>query len=359
MKPNMDAKNLLANQPDLLSGKTLDELTDEICLLSAHIQAATCRLLLLIAEMDRREGYGELGFLSCAHWLSHFTGEQMSTAREKVRVARKLVEFPRIVDAFSSGRLSFSKVRAITRIVTPENEETLLEQGLAQRQGKARPSTYQVLVHVDETVLAGADKDPGAEGICEVEGGVGVSAETSRRLSCDAPVLEVPDVTGACCDGHQGKGCKLDLGQSRRRPSAALERAVRGRDRGACQFPGCESRGYLQIHHIKHWAVGGATSLDNLTILCGAHHRAVHEGGFTVRRGEDGALRFFNPDGVRLLNSPMHVVLPDDPVQALLAQGEALELEISERTGVQSWDGFDRVDYGEAVDCLMMLRSSA
>jgi hypothetical protein len=283
----------------------------------------------------------------------------MSTAREKVRVARKLVECPLIVEAFSKGLLSFSKVRAITRIVTPENEAVLLEQGLdatasqlervvrayrravpaeeelsrrqqdtrylsyhhdddnmlvlqgrlppevgavlikalqvaaedaaddsaepsqrlcdalgevagaaldrglAERAGKARPDTYQVLVHVDEAVL----QNPDADGISEVEGGVGVSAETSRRLSCNAPVLLVVDQKQAFCDGHQGTGCKLDLGQRRRRPSAALE-------------------------------------------------------------------------------------------QALLESNKARGLEINEETGIQTWDGFEKANYGEAVDCLLMLRSS-
>jgi len=105
-------------------------LGDNIAVLSAHIQAATCRLLLLIEEMDRREAWADLGFISCAHWLAWRTNEKPGTAREKVRVARKLVDCPLVQEAFSQGRLSYSKVRAITRIVTPENERTLLEWAL-------------------------------------------------------------------------------------------------------------------------------------------------------------------------------------------------------------------------------------
>ena len=112
---------------DLCSQST-DELAREIGFLVAHIQAATCRLLELIAEMDRRDGWAKYwGFKSCAHWLSWFTGDSLATAREKVRVARKLVECPLVQQAFADGRISYSKVRAITRIVTPENEQTLLD----------------------------------------------------------------------------------------------------------------------------------------------------------------------------------------------------------------------------------------
>ena len=118
-----------ANTPDL-SHKDTEDLALEIASLAAHIQAATCRLLLLIAEMDRREGYGDLHFVSCAHWLSWRTGDGLSTAREKVRVARKLTECPQLQQAFAGGQISYSKVRAITRIVTPDNEQTLLEYAL-------------------------------------------------------------------------------------------------------------------------------------------------------------------------------------------------------------------------------------
>ena len=113
-----------------LSVQSIDDLAGEITLLSAHIQAATCRLLVLIAEMDRREGYGDLHFASCAHWLSFCTGESLPTAREKVRVARKVVDCPLILQAFSKGQISYSKVRAVTRVVTPENEQVLLDLSL-------------------------------------------------------------------------------------------------------------------------------------------------------------------------------------------------------------------------------------
>ena len=103
----MSAPETGANAPDLPL-KPTDDLADEIALLAAHIQAATCRLLVLIAEMDRREGYANLGFKSCAHWLSWRTGDCLPTAREKVRVARKLVQHPLVRETFAEGRISYS-----------------------------------------------------------------------------------------------------------------------------------------------------------------------------------------------------------------------------------------------------------
>ena len=76
----------------------------------------------------------------------------------------------------------------------------------------------------------------------------------------------------------------------------AVRRALLSRDRG-CRFPGCPATHRLHGHHVKHWANGGETSLDNLILLCPTHHRLVHEGGFDVRRLDDGAFRFTNQGG--------------------------------------------------------------
>jgi hypothetical protein len=75
-----------------------------------------------------------------------------------------------------------------------------------------------------------------------------------------------------------------------------LKRAVFARDRG-CTFPGCERKRYLDAHHLEHWAHGGETRLENLTLLCTHHHRLLHEGGFAVERAEDGSLTFMCADG--------------------------------------------------------------
>src|SRR5690348_7871442 len=105
------------------------ELGDEISRLAGHITAATCRWLLLVGEFDQREGWAEDGIASCAYWLSWRCGIAPGTAREQVRVARRLPSLPQITERFATGELSYAKVRAVTRIATPGTEAQLI--GLA------------------------------------------------------------------------------------------------------------------------------------------------------------------------------------------------------------------------------------
>lgn len=102
-------------------------LADEITTLAAHINAATCRWLELVAEFDRREAWAEWGMRSCAHWLSWRCALAPGPAREHVRVARRLEDLPQIRAAFGRGELSYSKVRALTRVENVEHERALLE----------------------------------------------------------------------------------------------------------------------------------------------------------------------------------------------------------------------------------------
>ncbi len=104
-----------------------EHLEHEITALAAHIYAATCRWLLLIAEFDRRECHLSWGFHSTTSWLAWTCGLTPRAAREHVRVAHDLKELPLIRESFASGELSFSKVRALTRVAVPETEAELLE----------------------------------------------------------------------------------------------------------------------------------------------------------------------------------------------------------------------------------------
>ena len=106
--------------------RRLGDIEDEITELAAHIHAATFRLLELIREFDQREGWGGPGLKSCAHWLNWKCGIGLGAAREKVRVAHALKDLPQISADFRQGRISFSKVRAMTRVATSENEDYLL-----------------------------------------------------------------------------------------------------------------------------------------------------------------------------------------------------------------------------------------
>src|SRR5947209_13650328 len=110
--------------------RDLDRLGDEIAELSAHLDAATARLLDLIREFDACGGWGN-GFRSCAEWLSWRVGLDLGAARERVRVARALETLPLLAGALARGELSYAKVRALTRVATPETEERLLAVGRA------------------------------------------------------------------------------------------------------------------------------------------------------------------------------------------------------------------------------------
>src|SRR3989441_154097 len=287
---NLSTRNVVPTPAHIVE---LERLGDEIAKLSAHLDAATARLLDLIREFDARGGWGN-GFASCAAWLTWRIGLDPGAARERVRVARALGSLPRLAQALAHGELSYSKGRALTRGAAPETEERLLEGGpagtaddpptLGQQQADALAlivetalhhgidpgapgERYQVVVHVDAQVLADAD----APGQSVLEAGTRVSAETSQRLACDASRVVMR---------HDPAGRVTDVGARTRTIPPALRRALQHRDRG-CRFPGCRLP-FGQGHHIRHWANGGPTTLANLAMLCRRHHRAVHEEGYQV-----------------------------------------------------------------------------
>jgi hypothetical protein len=413
----------------------LERLGDEIAELSAQLDAATARLLELLREFDTRGGWN--GARSCAEWLSWRVGLDLGAARERVRVARALGGLPRIAAALARGELSYSKVRALTRVATPETEARLVEVGRAgtaahvekivrgwrrvdrhieHQEAEARhhgrslqvyadddgmvvvrgrlepevgavlvraleaaraalavrtptewpePPTsgqlradalgllaetalqhgldpgpgqerYQVVVHVDAPVLA----DSAQPGQSVLEDGEHVSAETSRRLACDATRVGLR---------HAADGSVLDVGRRTRTIPPALRRALEARDRG-CRFPGCGRR-YAQGHHLHHWANGGPTRLDNLALLCRRHHRAVHEEGYQVVRASDGTLHFSTPRGWPIPEVPAPAAVPRDPMQVLVAANRAHGLAIDARTSLPSWCG-ERLDLGWAIGVL-------
>jgi hypothetical protein len=112
------------------SGSPLPELAAAITAGAVRLAAATAAWLRLIAEFDDRGGWHGVGIKSCAHWLAWQCGLSPGAAREHVRVARSLQSLPRIEAAFTAGRLSYSKVRALTRVAEPDSEASLLELAL-------------------------------------------------------------------------------------------------------------------------------------------------------------------------------------------------------------------------------------
>lgn len=110
---------------------TVEELGEEIATLSVHLDAARHRLLECIRQFDESRGWGAQGAVSCAHWLAWRIGLDLGTAREKVRVANALGQLPKIDEALRVGKLSYAKVRALTRVATAANEAKLLDLALA------------------------------------------------------------------------------------------------------------------------------------------------------------------------------------------------------------------------------------
>lgn len=148
-----------------------------------------------------------------------------------------------------------------------------------------------VAVVIDWETLTGAR--PG--GIAEYLDGPLISAETAKRLACDANVCRV--LTGPNSE-------ILDLGRTKRTVTPAQWKALRLRDRH-CQFPGCyRPPSWCDAHHIEHWtAQDGPTDLHNLCLLCRFHHGLVHEGGWTLT-GTPGHLTFTRPNGTPLAHAP-------------------------------------------------------
>ena len=575
-----------------------ERLGNGIAELAARIQAATYELLVMIRAFDEREGWS--GFKSCAHWLNWRTGLALGAAREKVRVARALGDLPLLSDAMRHGRISYSKVRALTRVATPANERRLLhfaecapasyverlarawcrvdrveeaaderrrherrqlttwvdDDGMVVIRGRLSPEVgavvgraleaagdrlwkeapreeaaetsygqrqadalglvaesalaadldrgtagdrYQVVLHVEaETLRAGtggpapdaralaptaAAMDVSAETPAsaavdvpaETSGGAaadasaetpsaavpGVSAETptaaaahvsaetpssaaahvfaetptaaAARVSAETPSSAVPDVSAetpridrsgaaaetqrgrspasmaagpvgtttagehganiapapatatpettghaaledadglrvsaetarrVACDAgavvmrHAADGAVLDVGRKTRTIPPALRRALQARDR-QCRFPGCNAR-RCDAHHVRHWADGGATRLDNLVLLCRRHHRAVHEEGFAVRMGATGEAEFHWPDGRPLPAVPPAPQWTGPPLAPTDARLDASGIAIGPDTATPDWHG-ERLDLVYAIDVLWTPRDA-
>jgi Domain of unknown function (DUF222)/HNH endonuclease len=146
-----------------------------------------------------------------------------------------------------------------------------------------------VVIHADVATLAGDD-----DAIAELEGGPRITAETARRLACDCRWQLVAE---------DGNGDIVRLGRTTRQVPAWLVRQLRRRDRG-CRFVGCGRTRWLHAHHINHWSNGGPTDPDNLVLLCGFHHRLIHEGGWTISAGRGGDVLITRPTGQVLASGP-------------------------------------------------------
>ena len=292
-------------------------LGDRIAETAALLDAGIHRLLADVRRFDDERGWAHQGMLSCAHWLSWRCGIALGAGREKVRVAHALAALPLIDDALRLGQLSYSKVRALTRVATAEIEGKLVDiarnstaaqlekicrlyaqtqprpthtdeptrwlrvratsDGMVRIEVQLRPDeAARVLQAADvsagtrpdgivamaEAALRGDRPDrPPVEIMVHIDAATltghhaeaGIPAETSRRLLCDAGIVPVLE---------DATGTPLDVGRKTRTFTTSLRRALVARD-GGCRFPGCTNRRHVDGHHIRHWVDGGETSLAN------------------------------------------------------------------------------------------------
>jgi hypothetical protein len=142
------------------SGSPLPELARAITTGAVRLAAATAAWLRLVAEFDARGGWHGVGLTSCAHWLAWQCGMAPVTAREHVRVARALPGLPRIAAAFGGGRLSYAKVRALTRIAAPDCEAALLEFALSATASQTERFCRAWRRADDDAGLPGGDERP-------------------------------------------------------------------------------------------------------------------------------------------------------------------------------------------------------
>lgn len=330
----------------------------EVCTLAGQLAAATCRFVLLVAELDRRETWREWGCRSTAHWLSWKCAVGLVAAREQVRVGRALQELPKVRAAFGEGRLSYSKVRALTRVATPAREAELLEfalvataaqlertvRGYERTRGDAETEagrlamrSVRFLTESDGTVTMLARLTPeqaqlvrhALDQACrevpvEPEHASGEArradalellasaflAGSSRRvptevvvhIDADAVDERSPVVERLLCDGRVRTVIHTagnQAGRVTRTIPPPLRRLIERRDRNGCPFPGCANTRFVHVHHIRHFAAGGPTSSANCILMCTFHHRLVHDGGWNVVGNGDQTVLFASPDGRR------------------------------------------------------------
>jgi hypothetical protein len=400
-----------------VDSRKIDELDAAICTLARELDTGTYRLLELIREFDDRYGFAKWGHKSCAEWLQWRCQISLSAARDKVRTAQALLHLPMLSAALAAGKISYTKVRALTRVATAQDEDLLLayarkataqdvEERVRQMRNTAPESAEQarrawerrsltvfrtasrgtltisievpeqdgeLIVRAIERAVASGDVPLGCDHFAahgedrsrtdgwraqqadalvvvakaylartgrgaanDVDDGANATQsappsgtsvadhyqvvvhvdEKALRGGAGRSDLPLPTMRRLTCDGslialvEDGKGNPLALGRKTRALSTALRRFLWARDKH-CSFPGCSRKSYVDAHHIDHWADEGESNPDNLTLACYYHHVLLHEGGFSIRKLDDGTLEFLRPDG-RVI--PRSGYLPEDIV---------------------------------------------
>ena len=470
-----DVRELLRDDLDFIPDDPA-ELRGAVRDMAAHINRADWRFIKLIAAMDRTRGWAEAGFVSLGNWLDHRCGLGPCAARERIRIGRALARLPQIDAAFRDGVLSYSKVRAITRVATRDSEAVLLDiagsSSAAQLESLVRtheriggqdrervrseqrrslnwyyedgmvivtaavPAERGALViqalqkvvdarkderEVYYEALLEAESDPGSTAPEEEPEDPGdVSAETQRAVAGEHEPTDLPaglkfqlsgteqryadalvevaehylengpgkrgrryevvltigrnelagqsagsgphyhvdpdwgideeDARQIACDAditefiQDARGNLLNYERRQRIVPGRLLRALKQRARNRCQFPGCAHQRYVEAHHVEHWIDGGETRLDNLVLLCSAHHRLLHHGAFHIVP-EDDDFVFVSRDG-EVIESALRPQFPTTfpPVFPSVFPRKRARLDAGPRRRLLSEPARERVD---------------
>jgi hypothetical protein len=340
-----------------------------------QVAAHQGRLMAVVGELDRRQGWRDEGATSLAQWIVEATGAAPGTARALAQVAERLFDLPHLAGVLCAGDASFDQVRTVVQVARPENDASWAElaagrtvRELAEAAQAAAPpvrsadesrrsvrfneaartmvaqlapevfsevraglearaarlgkdaetpvplderladaliealrasggsrgaSPYLVVAHVrlSELMNGGAGGD---ELVAELERDGLISAQTLQRLACDATlVIGVDDD-----EGHT-----MYEGRQVRDATPTQRREILRRDRH-CRFPGCGHVAFWIPHHIKHWAHGGPTDLDNLCCLCQHHHALIHTKGWALSGNANEELTFTGPSSRVMTSRP-------------------------------------------------------
>jgi len=367
---------------------------------SAVEAASKARFLALLGEFVERQAWEEEGCVSAVQWLSWRCGLGSVAASEHIRVAGALRSLPAVAAALASGAITWSKVRAITRIATPATEATWLDVALDgtaahveqivrnQRRIKAADAEHQ---EATRSLSWRQAEDDGAMVITlrvpAAEGAAVVAAVTERTVPevrvpiaarrADAlvelvlgPDIATPTVTIVTTadaliatddDGQSAASVATDTGIAIDAATAAaaacdgpvITTDADGRYRQqrcptsatrrllalrdpTCRFPGCHHTGRREAHHLIHWIHSGSRQPDNLVLLCPGHHRLIHRRHITLRLHPDGTVTAWGADG-----RPYH-----QPVA-----GSAQPWPRPTADPLPTWDGY-RLDHHWIATCL-------
>jgi hypothetical protein len=216
--------------------RPLELIEHEICELSAHMAVNMCHWLQLVGEFDERRGWAEWGVYSCAHWLSWRCAVALRAGREQVRVARCLRNLPLITDEFAAGRLSYSKVRAMTRVATPDNEEYLVMLGIHATGAQLEKivSAYRGVLNATTGGAQDAHSRRHVYWAHDVDGSLLIQARLpadegavlmAALAQADAIALAESDDRPECSAEHSAEDIWCSAEQQRKREPLAVRRA--------------------------------------------------------------------------------------------------------------------------------------